>query len=1012
MSKNREREKHWPEGGEELRDQLFFSPASGATDHAVKPAPGSAACTGPSLIKMLLLPALLALCGLAVSQESPSKISPDYLITEPSSRISGQQREAAYDLLQEFGLSESQGVKRVAGSEPETMAYRINPSIHLKKSSSDVYPSGLPSDYSVVATFKQSSDSAKTSWNLWQVSDPEGQDQVGLQLQGDSRTLDFFYTSPLGTKTLRSFQRVDKLFDGEWHKLALSVKGGQVKLLVDCEEISVEPLDEPQPVIRRGFTTIVKRAAGDRSVLVDLQKMDISCDADQALSEGCCELSSVCGGYAEIGLSAGRGKASCKCVHGQPGVQGRPGPKVAESHSTLSTHGILQKTNTASIFHRVIEDCRGKLGSQAELGTGLESICPMDCKQRRPAEGYRLHFPHKPQLCAVHLLLRVVSFYRKTLLETSLGAVDERGETMGRRGNTGDYGPLGETGPKGEQGIKGEKGMRGLWGEEGDRGPKGLKGLKGASGHKGVRGSPGDWGETGQTGEVGAAGEPGYEGIAGYQGVKGSEGLLGAEGSRGPRGNQGVVGDPGERGAAGEKGKPGYQGPKGKVGGIGGKGIVGDPGLPGRDGDVGIEAHQGPQGPEGKRGQNGERGEKGEQGPPGNMGPPGITGHQGYKGSAGKPGRPGFIGPPGITGHIGVPGKAGPKGDTGSQGVLGSKGEKGEKGVKGPKGRTGEVGVLGQQGSRGKRGPVGEQGKKGTVGSKGVRGDGGPVGFQGPPGPPGPALAAQHVIDVCKRVVLEQMSTFANSVKRTCAAVCPLYGDVPMGAPGPPGPKGPPGPPGEAGINGVKGEMGQQGFYGEPGDPGRRGSTGKTIPRLYMQHLDATSTKVVLQDCSFTSRFLDISRCRHIEVFAFGNQSHNLSSALSTTEQQKSVFEHFVFFSGDRGEQGDKGAKGYGLPGYIGEQGPQGQRGRPGRAFDGTPGRIGERGHVGQPGVRGHPGLPGVPGVCLTSGCALLNASANRQQPQSPQVPEVQLGGRQTLQRPPKRQSQRNRGRQ
>lgn len=39
------------------------------------------------------------------------------------------------------------------------------------------------------------------------------------------------------------------------------------------------------------------------------------------------------------------------------------------------------------------------------------------------------------------------------------------------------------------------------------------------------------------------------------------------------------------------------------------------------------------------------------------------------------------------------------------------------------------------------------------------------------------------------------MSTFANSVKRTCAAVCPLYGDVPMGAPGPPGPKGPPGPP-------------------------------------------------------------------------------------------------------------------------------------------------------------------------------------------------------------------------
>lgn len=134
--------------------------------------------------------------------------------------------------------------------------------------SSDIYPDGLPSDYSVIATFKVPKDTAKTSWNLWQVSDPEGRDQVGLRFQGDSKTLDFFYTSPQGTQMLRTFQRVEKLFDGEWHKLALSVKGEQVKLLVDCEEVSVEPLDEPRPVIRQGFTSIVKRAVGDRSVSV------------------------------------------------------------------------------------------------------------------------------------------------------------------------------------------------------------------------------------------------------------------------------------------------------------------------------------------------------------------------------------------------------------------------------------------------------------------------------------------------------------------------------------------------------------------------------------------------------------------------------------------------------------------------------------------------------------------------------------------------------------------------
>lgn len=134
-----------------------------------------------------------------------------------------------------------------------------------------MYPDGFPSDYSVIATFKVTKATAKKSWDLWQVSDPEGREQVGLRFQGGTRSLDFFYTSPRGSQMLRTFHGVEKLFDGEWHKLALSVKGSQVKLLIDCEEVSVESIDEPRPVIHRGYTSIVKRAAGDRSVAVRSQ---------------------------------------------------------------------------------------------------------------------------------------------------------------------------------------------------------------------------------------------------------------------------------------------------------------------------------------------------------------------------------------------------------------------------------------------------------------------------------------------------------------------------------------------------------------------------------------------------------------------------------------------------------------------------------------------------------------------------------------------------------------------
>lgn len=135
----------------------------------------------------------------------------------------------------------------------------------------DVYPDGLPSDYSVIATFKLTKDMVKKSWNLWQVTAPDGQEQVGLRFQGDALSLDFFYISPSGNQMLRTFHGVGKLFDGEWHKLALSVKGSMVKLLIDCEEVSVESIDEPMPVIRQGYTSIVKRAARDRSFSVCLQ---------------------------------------------------------------------------------------------------------------------------------------------------------------------------------------------------------------------------------------------------------------------------------------------------------------------------------------------------------------------------------------------------------------------------------------------------------------------------------------------------------------------------------------------------------------------------------------------------------------------------------------------------------------------------------------------------------------------------------------------------------------------
>ncbi|MGH0168379.1 UNVERIFIED_CONTAM: hypothetical protein FKN15_066191 [Acipenser sinensis] len=163
----------------------------------------------------------------------------------------------------------------------------------------DVYPDGLPSDYSIIATFKMLEDT-ESSWNLWQVSDSDGNEQVGIRLSGDTKSLDFFYATPQNTQILRTFYNVEKLFHGSWHKLALSVKGDQVKLLIDCQEVSTIPINDQRTVIRSGYTSIVKRAVDDSSV--------------------------SCGGSAEISLTGN--PSGCRCLHGQPGVQGPSGPKV------------------------------------------------------------------------------------------------------------------------------------------------------------------------------------------------------------------------------------------------------------------------------------------------------------------------------------------------------------------------------------------------------------------------------------------------------------------------------------------------------------------------------------------------------------------------------------------------------------------------------------------------------------------------------------------------------------
>ncbi|XP_069742167.1 collagen alpha-1(IX) chain-like [Narcine bancroftii] len=168
----------------------------------------------------------------------------------------------------------------------------------------------------------------------------------------------------------------------------------------------------------------------------------------------------------------------------------------------------------------------------------------------------------------------------------------------------------------------------------------------------------------------------------------------------------------------------------------------------------------------------------------GHEGPTGKSGSKSYKGNAGIPGWPGTVGYRGFQGHIGYIGPNGLKGDKGTDGIQGIEDLK-----------PGDEGDAGPAGLKGRRGPPGEPGNRGSLGVHGITGDMDLPGFSGPAGPPGPVLSSSHVIEICKRLVLEQLSLYTSMVKRKCINACPLYGDVPMGPPGLIGEKGQPGKP-------------------------------------------------------------------------------------------------------------------------------------------------------------------------------------------------------------------------
>ncbi|XP_039995671.1 collagen alpha-1(IX) chain-like, partial [Xiphias gladius] len=153
------------------------------------------------------------------------------------------------------------------------------------------FPLGLPEEFAFAAVLRVSASTTREDWNIWQVQDINGNEQLAVRLNGESKSLEFTFTAPDTGRQTVAFSPLAALFNDQWHRVLLDVSGRSATLFVDCAMVGSQRTPLRQKVSLDGFTLIGKLK--DNPVMAtpfELQSLLIHCDVTRARTEACYEL--------------------------------------------------------------------------------------------------------------------------------------------------------------------------------------------------------------------------------------------------------------------------------------------------------------------------------------------------------------------------------------------------------------------------------------------------------------------------------------------------------------------------------------------------------------------------------------------------------------------------------------------------------------------------------------------------------------------------------------------------
>lgn len=130
----------------------------------------------------------------------------------------------------------------------------FHPSIQIRSA----FPMGPPEEFAFSATYRMSGSTPNKNWNLWQMQDSNGKEQLAVRLNGEALSVEFSYRTQENRVMTALFPYQTHLFNSQWHNILLLVKKASVRLITDCMATDSQQLVPRGQVNLDGFTHIGK----------------------------------------------------------------------------------------------------------------------------------------------------------------------------------------------------------------------------------------------------------------------------------------------------------------------------------------------------------------------------------------------------------------------------------------------------------------------------------------------------------------------------------------------------------------------------------------------------------------------------------------------------------------------------------------------------------------------------------------------------------------------------------